>query len=758
MAIKIRKFSEDKTSELITIDRLPWSPFSPATGNDIICTSLQVQSSGMSIGLAKGAEYGVGLYDFTGKLIKTIKTESSRMNEHFSLTKRNATQAVTDRVRRGTGWQTATLLAYDASDPHTGNPTLFEYNHQDQPFWSNILGQIFVAIGYTTTEINGIVASSAPNNTVYYKFDILTAPNALPQWITPLYPAVGIDPYTGGFPAARISKIAFADPRDSNNMTTYTISEDTAGASSSPIGVSDALKVDAYMVDNRDTTFQDILVIPNRKIIYNICKRVHAITDPTEVERPIEIRNNDTGVPIQISMPPIGGELGVIPPNQHPLQLGEGVQISGLTHDRQNKYVMSFYHSNPPEDRSKFQGKLFVIPTSFHKAIVDITPLSFINATLTNEANNIAVVDEARKSVYVLDSSTDNWMDFSYNLYRGDKLFAPPEISPKDERLMRGTNSEYPIGRYYRDGGTLRVNQFYFYDEFASGASDNLYPRWINYDSDTNRFEVGEFLNTVWQYNRQRFSFDSTTTIRKGTKDKSGKSILYNDRGNDTIEFFYNNAGDSAALTSATGWRAISVNNFKLIALRNPLEDNKFIVDVYGLVGGSVEKIRSYELDGFELINPTGIAWTGVDRIYVVDAGQRDNQIIKYTNDGNALTSSETLGSLGYRKTIQNPTDAVPRTEMQAACIERTAIVNPTGTAQAGFTQTVTRMGDEVCVNLPLSGTEAQKELYSGFLPINDIPKGISGKQLSLRIRITHNRYLDIGTVFMEASGPQVRN
>ena len=39
--------------------------------------------------------------------------------------------------------------------------------------------------------------------------------------------------------------------------------------------------------------------------------------------------------------------------------------------------------------------------------------------------------------------------------------------------------------------------------------------------------------------------------------------------------------------------------------------------------------------------------------------------------------------------------------------------------------------------------------ILSGFLPINyHMPKPISGKQLSLRIRITHNRYLDIGTVF----------
>ena len=760
MAIKIRKFSEDKTSELITIDRLPWRPFPPATGNDIICTSLQAQDSGLSIGLAQGAKYGVGLYDFNGKLIKVIKTEASRTDEHFRVTKRDATQAITDKDNRGSNWESTDLVAYDASDPHTGNPAYFEYNHQDPPFWSNIIGQILVSIGYKTQEINGIVSSSAPNNIIYYKFDVLPAPGSLPQWITPLYPAIGIDPYTGGFPGARISKIAFADPRDGHKMTTYTIDEDIAGVANAAITVSDGRKAGAYVPDTEDTTFQDVSVIAEKKVLYNICKRVHVIEDEFAIERPIDIRDNDTGEDVDISFPSLSTNSGgPISPADHPLQLASGVRWSGVTHDRQNKYVLCTYHPNPPQDRSALQSKILVIPTSFHKALADITPLSFVNGSASNTANEILFVDETRKLTYPLDSATDNWKPISYRLHKANKLHAPPELTQAQRSAMLANKDRVPLGNDYRVGGSTFPNEYYFYDDYPLGESDNLFPKWINYNPGSRKFEVGEFSNDVWLYKSDgSFGFESVSSSALGTKDASGSSILYNPGGGDIINFVYNTAHDSIDLTSTTGWISISVNNFKLAALKTPTESNSLIVEIYDLVGGTVEKIREYELSGFDLINPTGIVWVGTDNIYICDSGQRDNQIIKFNNGGNAFQAGTTQGTLQYVKTIISPIPLTQPTTMEATCIERTAIISQPGTAEAGFVSSIRYEGDEICVNLPLSGTESQKDLYSGFLPISDIPKGISGKQLSLRIRITHNRYLDIGTVFMEASGPQVRN
>ena len=479
MAIKVRRFKTDKTSELISLDKAPWGSNPDITNDDdVICTSLNVQASGMSIGLAKGGEYGLGLYAFNGELIKALNPDSDPNDDHYQITKRDATQAITDKDRRGSGWESVTLVAYDASDPHIGNPTLFVYNTEDTPFFSNILGQLLSgAIGLTNAQLDAMVASSAPNNTIYYKFEILSTPNSVPAWITPKYPALGQTPYTGQFSSARITKIAFPDPRDDNKMTTYTLNLSLAGPSTEPVGIAADDRSRAYPRDLADTTFQESTVIPNRKSVYNICRRSHLIDDPFEQARPIKITDNETGQAIQISFPPLTDALT---PTDHPLALAEGVYWSDITHDRKNKYVLSTYHPDPPEDRSEFQSKLIIIPTSFTKPLANITPISFVNATRT-VGNAVACVDEVSQLVYILDGDTDAWRPASYLLHKREKFSAPPELPIPERQASLANVRSYPLGRQYKDNNQIKQNQYYFYDEYPTGVGNNLFPLWIDY-------------------------------------------------------------------------------------------------------------------------------------------------------------------------------------------------------------------------------------------------------------------------------------
>lgn len=757
MAISIRKFSGG-SSELINIDKLPWNPYPDATGDGIVCTSLSVQSSGMSIGLTKGSNYGLGLYAFNGQLIKELNPDSDPDDQQYTVTKRDATQAVSDYQDRNVGtvpWTQLQFLAHDASENVRGNPTLFLYDEEDENFFSNIIGQLFLgSIGLTTTQVAAIVAASSPLYNVYYKFEILTTPSGVQHWVTPPYVTLPDDPYTGTLRAARITKIAFPDPRDSNKMTTYKINTAIAGDSDNPVGIDNARRSSAYVLDLQDTTFQDSTVVEGTKTLYNICKRSHLIPNPLEQARPIKITNNDTGVAIPISFPPLTDTLGA---SNHPLRLGVGVRWSGITHDRQNKYVLTTYHPNPPEDRKLFQSKMIVIPTSFSKPLNNITPLSFINIARTL-GNNVVAVDEVSQLIYSLDTDTDNWRPGSYSLYRQDKLSIPQEIGISQRQAALKDIRKYPLGRLYRSGNQLISNPFYFYDEYATGASSNLFPRWIDYVGD--KLQVGERGGNIWSYDGTTYVYDTYLASRQGdTIDQSGGSILYNNGR--TIRFVYNAGGSTDTITG--NWRCIAHypgTTYMLLAMQKNKVDGQYLVDMYARVSGNTVKTGTYRLAGFNLINPTGIAWSGNatsdgGRIYITDSGQRDHQIQKYTPTGAFTTITET-GRISYSKTINSPVEIVKPATAEATCIDKVSVVNPTG--KPGYSKVRKVEGGEVCVDLPFEETEGNKNLFSGFLPINKIPKGLSGKQISVRIRVTHNRICSIGSMFIEASGPQVRN
>ena len=281
------------------------------------------------------------------------------------------------------------------------------------------------------------------------------------------------------------------------------------------------------------------------------------------------------------------------------------------------------------------------------------------------------------------------------------------------------------------------------------------------------KYQVGEAGGDIWQYNGTTFAFDaSLKTRRSDAIDRSGLSVLYNE--GQTISFVYNATGSThtinASAFSAGSWRCIAHypgTTYQLLAMRSDRVDGHYLVDLFAISSGAVVKTGTYALNGFDLINPSGMAWVGNATangglIYVTDSGQRDHQVQKYV-PGVAFTPITDVGRIAYSKTINAPIRAVDPASIEATCIDTIGIGNPTGTGTPGFSRTRSRDGDEVCVDLPFDSDET-KELFSGFLPINKIPKGISGRQISVRLRISHNRICSIGSMFVDASGPQARN
>ena len=766
MAVKIRKFSEGQ-QELVGINCLPWPPYQALPNTGVSCTNLSVQSSGMSIGLAHNNEYGVGLYTFgegnpkTAQLIKEIVPIERTINKKTP----DDADEVYDGLEQPRTWQRVELVAHSTSPnaQYFGTSAYFGYSHENDDLFSNLVGQILGGvIDLDRDELLEMIAFTGDARFIYYQLTIgpEVTNQALNHWTSgALWPArQPHGSYTGR--VARIEKIAFPNPRNPDNrLDTYVLDQRLAGPPTNPKPVPDIYRQISYVRDNRDATFQDITLAPSSRILYNICKRSHVISNVEDGATPIDVVDNETGERIPIAFPSL---TDILTPTTHPLFIGadDNVRWSSIAHDRQNKYVLTSYHPQRQGSEIPFQGRIIVIPTSFSKPTQQILPISFVNAT-RGTGNNIVFVDEINKLLYTLSTATDQWSLASYPLHSRLKLFAPPDTEDK-EGMLRDKN-KYPLGTEYRAGNEIRTNAFHFYNEYATGPSDNLFPQWIDFTNNT--YQIGEFSGDLWNYDNG-FLFQNVGTSKRGAIDKSGNSILYND-GN-TIDFVYNSRGEIFNIVSSdyqtTGWRCIASYpsaspSFQLLALRKERVDGKYIVDLFRSSGGGILLIRSYTLDGFELISPTGIVWGGTDHvplIYVCDSGQRDHQIIKYNHGGQAFVPDTEMGSLTFEKVIPSPSARAEPATLDATCIDRVGVIDPIG--RPAFASTIRREGDEVCVNLPLEGSESQKELFSGFLPINTTSKPISGKQLSLRIRITHNRYLDIGTVFVEASGPQVRN
>ena len=461
--------------------------------------------------------------------------------------------------------------------------------------------------------------------------------------------------------------------------------------------------------------------------LYNICKRVYLLKHKDEANaatKPIIVRKNTDGslVPIDIDIS------SVLSDDINPLKRSNTVKWSDISHDRKSKIILSTFDTDPQIGDIKHASKLIVLSVGGGTPPVsgEFSKSSFINGTKTRNANELAFIDEVEKKIYLLNSSDDTWKDGSFDLYKKDKITTDISDSLRNEILSASRN--HPLGEKYLKNGVATDNPLYAYDEYQGGVNNNLFPRYINNYSMA--VEVGEFRSGIWRYEEDTFVFNAFKNSRDFQSDRSHNSSLYN-KGR-TIQFMYTPTFNASALrTIGEGgpWRAITSklstsNRHELLAY-----NSDGMIDWFRWTGTSVEKARTLPLKGFNLQYVTGIEWIG-NNLYICDSGQRDNQIQKF---------SISTTDIQFVKTINNPVRADSLTLAQLCrVIEQ---------------QTTTT--EEVCTKIPGGSRNVSSDWYSGILPIDELPVGISGRNLSLRIKINHNQYLDIGTLFLESSRPR---
>ena len=465
------------------------------------------------------------------------------------------------------------------------------------------------------------------------------------------------------------------------------------------------------------------LVSREDRIAYAICKRVWSIPATSEADTPIKVHKTEDGVEVPIDL-----DLStVLEAVNHPLKKDRNVRWSDISMDRKDKLLLSTYNTAPPEDGSPINSCIIIIPfKASGRTPVKTDEISFINGTKTTTTNELAFVDEIGKRIYLLDTSDDSWKDDKYPLYAVNKISR--DVSEQLRMQILSTIRQHPLGKRYISGGSPVDNPLYSYDEFLPGVNSNLFPKYIN--SYSMGIEVGEFRSGVWRYFENTFKFNAFKNSRDYQSDRSHNSTLYS-KGS-KIQYMYTPTFNASALRTIDGgpWKAITSklstsNRHELLAM---LDDNS--IEWYRWTGTSVEKARTLTPTGFDLINPTGLEWTG-NNLYICDSGQKDDQIQKYSVSTTAIT---------WVKTIVNPSrqDGL---SLSARC----RVIEDR--------QTVT---EEECIDVP-GPTPSSDKWYSGILPIDEISPGISGRNISLKIKIDHNQYLDIGTVFLEGSRPRPR-
>ena len=457
--------------------------------------------------------------------------------------------------------------------------------------------------------------------------------------------------------------------------------------------------------------------------LYNICKRIWSIPDVKEADRPIKVHKNTdaTEVPVDLNLG------AVIDDGDHPLKKDSNVRWADISMDRKDKIVLSTYNELPPADGMNVNSSLIIIPFKIAgRPTITIGQASFINGTKTRNANELAFVDEVGKKIYLLNTSDDTWKDDSYPLYRIDKVAR--EVEEQIRTKILSNIHLHPLGKKYISSGQVLNNPLYSYNEFLPGVNSNLFPNYINDYSMA--IEVGEFRSGIWKYEEDSFKFSVYKNTRDYQSDRSHNSTLYNKGLN--IQYMYTPTFNASALRTIQGgpWKAITSklstsNRHELLALT---EDNT--IEWFRWTGTSVEKARTLTPTGFDLVDPTGIEWIG-NTLYICDSGYKNDQIQKYSISTTAIT---------WTKTIVNPVRQEDLSlGVRCRVIEDRQIIT-----------------EEECIDIP-GPTPSSDKWYSGILPIDELSPGLSGRNLSLKIKIDHNQYLDIGTIFLEGSRPRPR-
>ena len=155
-------------------------------------------------------------------------------------------------------------------------------------------------------------------------------------------------------------------------------------------------------------------------------------------------------------------------PDVNPLKASSNTKWSGVSHDRQNKLLLTSYDENPSADGTPTKSKLIIVPTRSEAPPQSLSDnlSSFINGTKTNNANEIAFVDELQKKIYILDTSDDTWKTNSFNLYNKDKASVRLTEAQRNEIIAQ--QSEHPLGRMYIKDGSPIDNPLYLYNMMSS--------------------------------------------------------------------------------------------------------------------------------------------------------------------------------------------------------------------------------------------------------------------------------------------------
>ena len=471
----------------------------------------------------------------------------------------------------------------------------------------------------------------------------------------------------------------------------------------------------------------DSLTTPGSdKELYSICKRIYKLKE-SESTTPVDIVDSDTGNTIPVTL-----DLSTfLTPDINPLAIDSNVKWSGISHDRQNKLLLTTYNESPPTEASELQGKLIIIPISGvgRTSQVSSNIMSFINGTKTRNANELAFIDEIGKSVHLLDTSDDTWKTNSFALYKRENV--ERTTTEADRIAILSTLTTHPLGSKWLKNNQATNNPLYSYNEYLQGLTDNLFPRYINNYSMA--IEVGEFRSGQYKYEEDTYVYNSFKNTRDWQWDRSHNSTLY-DKGR-KIQYMHTPTFNASALhTIETGgpWTAITSKRAANSRQELMAIDATHNIHWYYYDGSTVQK-RTLPLTGFSLQNVTGIEWIG-DNLYVCDSGQYQNQIQKY---------SVSTTSIAWSKTIANP---------KANPLVRIGDISCTVTPGTPGTE-----GTPGTPGTP--GTQPQQKtrdkFFNGIYPINEVGEFISGQNYSLRIRLLHSRYLDIGSLFFEASGPR---
>ena len=713
---KVRVFNEDGTSNLISLDYLPFGHAGggkassavtsvPAGWSEITFTNLifdQEVDENPTIFDAGGINIAIFAY-----LIRSILgITPNTLNNNFYYQQERVTGVNRESTRDITGWIGGSIRQSQTSryDP-------------DITYW-RIKKVAFVQNGkWRVLQLNTDIAGPAASANIIN---------------TPTEHIYEGDPTFGaGVFGTRVTQL----PANTDDVEVTSLNAQTSGMH---IGIkkkdNSAYGLGRYTFEGRLIEILD----PGSDVsgtdprpLYNICKRVYVLKRRNEagVEKtPIIIRKNTDGknVPISIDIS------NYLTDDINPLKRSNTVKWSGISHDRQNKFLLTTYETSPQVSGKGGESKLIIIPTRTQTGSSEAssTITSFINGTKTNNANELAFVDEIGKRILLLNTTDDTWKTGSYSLYLKDKVTA--DISDELRNKITQTQSRHPLGDNWINDEEVQSNPLHAYNEYQSGVNNNLFPRYINNYSMA--IEVGEFRSGLWRYEQDTFVFNSFKNTRDYQIDRSHNSTLY-DKGN-KIQYMYTptfNASALQTIESGGPWRAITSklstsNRHELLAYNSNGE-----IDWYRWTGTAVEKARTLPLKGFSLQNVTGIEWIG-NSLYVCDSGQYQGQIQKY---------SISTTDIQFIKTILAPIRS-PIARLD----------NITCTITPGRPGTPGTPGTPGIPGQPQQTTS--DVFYSGIYPIDEVGEFLSGKNYSLRVRISHSRYLDIGSLFFEASGPKV--